>query len=292
MVPRTIVVPADIVAVPRRSPSRVRRRTPCPEHRDGQSVERAGGREWLSDSLADRPRATVRTAFGTSVTAHLSCVVALVAGFLAPGDPFPAVRMTSRLVMPVLLSPAMPEVAEPSPKPARVGDIRLSHPAEPQGAEPDATEENLVTAPVEAPAAIGPESPFETGTGSADSTGTGGSAAGGEGHGGGSDRGGPGTGGVSGARRLQPSISPPRKIRDVRPEYPAGALRDQTRGTVVLDVTIGVDGRVVEAAVVRSIPELDRAALDAVRQWEFIPASLNGTPIAVIVTVVVNFSIL
>jgi protein TonB len=49
---------------------------------------------------------------------------------------------------------------------------------------------------------------------------------------------------------------------------------------------------VVDAAVVRSIPELDRAALDAVRQWEFVPASLNGTPIAVIVTVIVNFSIL
>ena len=225
------------------------------------------------------------------MTAHLSCLVALVAGVLAPGDPLPAVRMTSRLVMPVLLSPVMPQVGEPSPKRART-DIRLNPPEEPVAAASAATDENVLVVPVEAPAAIGPESPFETATGSADSAGTSGSGAEGQGSAGGPDRGGPGTGGAPGPRRLEPSISPPRKIKDVRPEYPAGALRDQTRGTVVLDVTIGVDGRVVEAAVVRSIPELDRAALDAVRQWEFIPASVNGTPIAVIVTVIVNFSIL
>jgi protein TonB len=232
------------------------------------------------------------------MTAHVSCLVVVVTGLLAPSDRLPALRMNSRLVMPVMLSHVLPEVVGPLPTGSRSDDIRLSRPAEP-AASPPAAAENLAAAPVAAPAGVGPEAPFEAATGSADSTGTDESAAGGEGGstggdglGGGPDHGGHGTGGAPAARRLEPGILPPRKIKDVRPEYPAGALRDQMRGTVVLDVTIGVDGRVVDAAVVRSIPELDRAALDAVRQWEFVPASLNGTPVAVIVTVIVNFSIL
>jgi protein TonB len=232
------------------------------------------------------------------MTAHVSCLVAVVAGLMAPSDRLPALRMTSRLVMPVMLSPVLPEVAGPLPTGSRTDDIRLSKPAEP-AATPAAAAESLVAAPAGAPDGVGPEAPFEAAAESADSTGTDGSAVGGEGGatggdgiGRGPDSGGHGTGGAPAARRLEAGIRPPRKVKDVRPEYPAGALRDQMRGTVVLDVTIGVDGRVVDAAVVRSIPELDRAALDAVRQWEFVPASLNGTPIAVIVTVIVNFSIL
>ena len=83
----------------------------------------------------------------------------------------------------------------------------------------------------------------------------------------------------------------PRKIKDVKPIYPAGALSDQARGAVVLEATVGINGKVEDARVVRSIPQLDQAALDAVAQWEFVPARLNGTVVAVIITVVVNFAI-
>jgi protein TonB len=41
---------------------------------------------------------------------------------------------------------------------------------------------------------------------------------------------------------------------------------------------------------VRSIPLLDQAALDAVRQWEYTPTLLNGVPVPVIVTVTINFT--
>ena len=90
---------------------------------------------------------------------------------------------------------------------------------------------------------------------------------------------------------MGPGIQPPQKIKDAKPVYPAGALSDQARGTVVVEATIGVDGKVASAKVIRSIPQLDEAALEAVRQWEFLPARMNGAPVAVIMTVVVNFAI-
>ena len=43
--------------------------------------------------------------------------------------------------------------------------------------------------------------------------------------------------------------------------------------------------------VLRSIPLLDEAALDAIRQWRFDPASLNRQPVPVAMTVTVNFAL-
>jgi len=58
-----------------------------------------------------------------------------------------------------------------------------------------------------------------------------------------------------------------------------------------LEITIGPDGKVSDARVLRSIPLLDQAALDAVRQWVFTPTLLNGVPVPVIMTVTVNFTL-
>ena len=55
--------------------------------------------------------------------------------------------------------------------------------------------------------------------------------------------------------------------------------------------TIDTDGRVRSARVLRSIALLDEAALAAVRQWEYTPTLLNGTPVAVIMTVTVTFQL-
>jgi protein TonB len=46
---------------------------------------------------------------------------------------------------------------------------------------------------------------------------------------------------------------------------------------------------VVAAKVLRSVPTLDQAAVDAVREWKYTPARLNGEPVAVLITVTVNF---
>jgi TonB family protein len=81
----------------------------------------------------------------------------------------------------------------------------------------------------------------------------------------------------------------PRKIKDARPVYPAAAMRKKVTGTVIIDAMIGTDGRVQEAAIRQSIPDLDDAALATVRQWEFTPALRNGVPFPLKITVSVGF---
>jgi TonB family protein len=90
--------------------------------------------------------------------------------------------------------------------------------------------------------------------------------------------------------RIGGQIKPPVKIKDVKPVYPAIAQSARVTGAVMIEATIGPDGKVTDAKVVRSIPVLDQAALDAVRQWEYRPTLLNGVPVPVVVTVTINFT--
>jgi protein TonB len=84
-------------------------------------------------------------------------------------------------------------------------------------------------------------------------------------------------------------IRPPTKIKNVAPAYPAAARAARVEGFVIIDAIIGPDGKVQNARVIRSNPLLDAAALEAVRQWEYTPTRLNGAPIAILMTVTVNF---
>jgi protein TonB len=95
----------------------------------------------------------------------------------------------------------------------------------------------------------------------------------------------------AGPLRVGGGVKPPRKIKDVKPVFPPGVLADQMRGTVVMEATIDTDGKVQSAKIVHSVPALDAAALDAVRQWEYLPSTFDGRPVAVVITVVVNFTI-
>jgi protein TonB len=63
------------------------------------------------------------------------------------------------------------------------------------------------------------------------------------------------------------------------------------QGVVIMEIVITPEGQVQDARVLRSIPLLDQAALDAVRQWEFTPTLLNGAPTPIIMTVTVQFSL-
>jgi len=91
--------------------------------------------------------------------------------------------------------------------------------------------------------------------------------------------------------RVGGNIKPPTKTRDVKPVYPAIAQSARVQGVVIIEATIGPDGKVNDARVLRSIPLLDQAALDAVKQWVFTPTLLNGVPVPVIMTVTVNFTL-
>lgn len=81
------------------------------------------------------------------------------------------------------------------------------------------------------------------------------------------------------------------KVKHVSPIYPPAARDAKISGVVVLQVTIGADGRVLDAQVMRSIPELDQAALDAVRQWEYVPQLVNGEPTPFTMAATIQFSL-
>ena len=95
----------------------------------------------------------------------------------------------------------------------------------------------------------------------------------------------------TGALRVGGNVKQPTKIKNVAPMYPPEAQEQKVQGVVIIQARIGADGRVEEAAVLRSIPLLDQAALDAVRQWEFQPTLMNGVATPVILTVTVQFSL-
>jgi protein TonB len=83
----------------------------------------------------------------------------------------------------------------------------------------------------------------------------------------------------------------PRPIKITQPKYPPEAFVKKIEGTVEVEILIDSTGRVAKARVVRSIPALDRAALDTVYQWVFSPAIKGGRPVATIASAPVTFRI-
>jgi len=92
-------------------------------------------------------------------------------------------------------------------------------------------------------------------------------------------------------RRVGGIIRPPERTVFKAPEYPPVAKAARIEGMVVLEATLDERGVVQNVTVLRSVPLLDQAAIDAVRQWRYSPTRLNGTPIPIIMTVTVTFSI-
>jgi protein TonB len=102
------------------------------------------------------------------------------------------------------------------------------------------------------------------------------------------------TGGVpvdSRAVRVGGEIKAPLQTRKINPVYTPIALAARVQGVVILEIVINEQGRVTNARILRSIPLLDQAALDAVYQWEYTPTLLNGVPVPVIMTATVQFSL-
>lgn len=77
----------------------------------------------------------------------------------------------------------------------------------------------------------------------------------------------------------------------IEPSYPPAALRARAEGSVLLRAQVDAQGRATDVEVVQSSRsrELDRAALEAVREARFSPALRDGKPIASTVNVPVDF---
>jgi TonB family protein len=78
-------------------------------------------------------------------------------------------------------------------------------------------------------------------------------------------------------------------IYTVKGEYPDIARQAGVEGTVVVQALVGLDGRVRDTRIVRSIPMLNGAAQEAVRQWRFKPAATGGGPVATWVSIPISF---
>lgn len=80
-------------------------------------------------------------------------------------------------------------------------------------------------------------------------------------------------------------------IRKVDPVYPQIAKTAHISGSVILHAIIAKDGTIQELSVVSGPPLLQRAALDAVKQWRYKPTLLNTQPVQVDTTITVIFNL-
>jgi TonB family protein len=93
------------------------------------------------------------------------------------------------------------------------------------------------------------------------------------------------------AVRVSGTMKPPAKVYDVPPLYPPAAKEAGIEGIVVMETLIDENGAIAEAHVLDGVPLLDQAALDAVKQWRFQPALMNGARVPVIMTVTISFTL-
>lgn len=88
--------------------------------------------------------------------------------------------------------------------------------------------------------------------------------------------------------RVGGNLQAPRKLVDVRPTCPS----TPTAGSIIiLEATLNTNGQVQDVKALRNaLPkEFLQSATDAIRQWKFTPAMLNGQPVAVIMAITVNY---
>jgi periplasmic protein TonB len=91
--------------------------------------------------------------------------------------------------------------------------------------------------------------------------------------------------------RVGQGVREPRKVVDVRPVYPPIAINARIEGAVILEAVINERGEIERVKVLRSQPLLDAAAIEAVQRWRYTPTLLNGVPVAVLMTITINFTL-
>jgi hypothetical protein len=94
-----------------------------------------------------------------------------------------------------------------------------------------------------------------------------------------------------GANGTKPKVTEPRKLRDAKPDLPAQWPKD-CRGTVsVHEALIGPSGKVERVWTLKApCKQVDEAATVAIRNWEFTPTVVEGTPVpaCMVVTTLVH----
>jgi protein TonB len=224
---------------------------------------------------------------GTAVSmlAHAGLVAAAVVLPLLMDGPLPDPEGNVRAFFATPLELAPPPPPPPPPAPA------APRPAV-QAEAPPVERAHELTAPIEVPEEIVPEEGIDFGVEGGVSGGVEGGVPGGV------------VGGVVGglpeapppAPPLQPlrvggQVKEPKKLKAVPPVYPEAAVQSRIEGVVILECLISPQGRVTEVKVLRGLPLLEEAAVDAVKQWVYTPTLMDGVPVPVLMTVTVRFDL-
>ena len=97
-----------------------------------------------------------------------------------------------------------------------------------------------------------------------------------------------------GVFRVEDVNTPPRLIKEVKPNYTAAAMRARIQGGVILEVIVEKDGRVGDVRVKQSLDReygLDDEAVKALKRWRFAPGMRNGAAVPVLVEVEMTFTL-
>ncbi|MEO5763050.1 MAG: TonB family protein [Vicinamibacteria bacterium] len=232
----------------------------------------------LVESGPGGPKTKRSLFFTLSLAIHVIGLLAVIIVPLLSAQelPEPASAVKAFFVEPVSAPPPPPPPPPPAPK------------APERDAPKPVPQEAKFVAPVEVPQEIKPVSGIDLGTEGGAAGGVEGGVAGGT------------VGGIVGGLPAEPpapvqavrvggNIKEPSKVKNVNPVYPDIAKQARVQGIVILECTISPQGRVTDVKPLRSIPLLEQAAIDAVKQWQYTPTLLNGVPVPVIMTVTVNF---
>jgi protein TonB len=236
----------------------------------------------LDELLSDirRPGGAVGTA--ASVLAHAALVGGVIALPLLMDAPLPeAAAVRAFFVTPLEMAPPPPPPPPPAPAARPAAKVQA----------PQVERRDGFLASIETPSEIVPEAGLDLGIE--------------EGLSGGVEGGVPG--GVVGAiigglpdAPPAPSLKPvrvggrvrePRKLKGLPPIYPEAARDARIEGVVILECLINPRGRVAEVTVLRGVPLLEEAAVDAVRRWVYSPTLMDGVPVPVLLTVTVRFGL-
>ncbi len=88
---------------------------------------------------------------------------------------------------------------------------------------------------------------------------------------------------------LGPGITPPRVAKQVNPSYPNDRGVRAT-GSVIIGLVVSSKGLPIDPHIIKGIDkDLDQSAVDAVKQWRFVPAQRDGKPIAVRISLQIQF---
>ena len=214
-----------------------------------------------------------------SIAIHALVLLAVVVVPLLTSEelPEPTSVVKAFFVEPAAAPPPPPPPPPPAPRPQN----------QPKPTSTPVPTDNKFQAPIETPEQVKPEEGIDLGVEGGVPGGVEGGVPGGV------------VGGVVGglpdapppaaAVRVGGQIKEPKKLKHVNPAYPDIAKQARVQGVVILECTISPQGKVTDVKVLRGIPLLDAAAIEAVKQWVYSPTLLNGVPVPVIMTVTVNF---